>query len=90
MAVDSVSVNLPQSTSIGTAYDRNSVSAASNELTMTDFYQLLAAQLKYQDADNPMDTSQMMVQMVQTESELRNNQKALFKISLGKRKLLSN
>ena len=67
MAVDSVSVNLPQSTSIGTTYDRNSVSAASNELTMTDFYQLLAAQLKYQDADNPMDTSQMMVQMVQTQ-----------------------
>lgn len=36
-------------------------------LTTDDFYQLLAAQLKYQDADNPMDTSEMMAQMVQTQ-----------------------
>lgn len=49
------------------AYVRNDVSASAVELTMTDFYQLLAAQLKYQDADNPMDTSQMMAQMVQTQ-----------------------
>ncbi len=49
------------------AYVRNDVSASAGELTMTDFYQLLAAQLKYQDADNPMDTSQMMAQMVQTQ-----------------------
>jgi flagellar basal-body rod modification protein FlgD len=34
---------------------------------MTDFYTLLAAQLKYQDADNPMDTSEMMAQMVQMQ-----------------------
>ncbi len=34
---------------------------------MTDFYTLLAAQLKYQDADNPMDTAEMMAQMVQTQ-----------------------
>lgn len=32
-----------------------------------DFYTLLAAQLKYQDADNPMDTAQMMASMVQTQ-----------------------
>lgn len=32
-----------------------------------DFYTLLAAQLKYQDADNPMDTSEMMASMVQTQ-----------------------
>lgn len=37
------------------------------ELTLSDFYKLLAAQLQYQDADNPMDTSQMMAQMVQTQ-----------------------
>lgn len=34
---------------------------------MTDFYTLLAAQLKYQDMDNPMDTSEMMSSMVQTQ-----------------------
>ncbi len=49
------------------AYVRNDVSASSKELTMTDFYTLLAAQLKYQDADNPMDTAEMMAQMVQTQ-----------------------
>ncbi len=36
-------------------------------LSMNDFYELLATQLKYQDADNPMDTSEMMNQMVQME-----------------------
>ncbi len=40
---------------------------SSNTLTMDDFYELLAAQLKYQDADNPMDSSEMMDQMVQME-----------------------
>ncbi len=49
------------------AYNRTEVSASSKELTMTDFYTLLAAQLKYQDADNPMDTAEMMAQMVQTQ-----------------------
>lgn len=60
MAVDSVS-------SATTTYTRNEVSASSAALTMTDFYTLLAAQLKYQDADNPMDTSEMMAQMVQMQ-----------------------
>ncbi len=36
-------------------------------LEMEDFYKLLAAQLRYQDMDNPMDTSEMMAQMVQTQ-----------------------
>ena len=57
--------NIPQAQS--TTYSRAESSASSTELTMTDFYQLLAAQFKYQDADNPMDTSQMMAQMVQTQ-----------------------
>ncbi|CUX49256.1 flagellar hook capping FlgD N-terminal domain-containing protein [Clostridium sp. C105KSO13] len=35
-------------------------------LSINDFYKLLAAQMQYQDADNPMDTSEMMAQMVQT------------------------
>ena len=36
-------------------------------MTMEDFYKVLAAEMKYQDADNPMDTSQMLAQMVQTQ-----------------------
>lgn len=36
-------------------------------MSIEDFYKILAAQLKYQDADNPMDTSEMMAQMVQTQ-----------------------
>lgn len=39
----------------------------SGGLSIDDFYKLLATQMKYQDADNPMDTSQMMAQMVQTQ-----------------------
>ncbi len=50
-----------------TKYVRNEVAASSKEMTITDFYKLLAAQLKYQDSDNPMDTSEMMAQMVQTQ-----------------------
>ncbi len=36
-------------------------------LSISDFYELLAAQMKYQDADNPMDTSEMMAMMVETQ-----------------------
>lgn len=48
-------------------YNRNNVSAISEDLTMTDFYKLMAAEMQYQDPDNPMDTSQLMAQMVQTK-----------------------
>lgn len=41
--------------------------ASQGSLGITDFYKLLAAQLQYQDADNPMDTSEMMNQLVQTQ-----------------------
>lgn len=36
-------------------------------MSVSDFYKLLAAQMRYQDADNPMNTSEMMSQMVQTQ-----------------------
>ncbi len=36
-------------------------------LDINDFYTLLATQIKYQDADNPMDTAEMMNQMVQMQ-----------------------
>lgn len=50
-------------------YRNNNVptSSANSVLSLSDFYTLLAAQLKYQDADNPMDTSEMMASMVQTQ-----------------------
>lgn len=48
-------------------YKRNNVSATTEELTMTDFYKLMAAQMQYQDPDNPMDTSELMSTMVQSK-----------------------
>jgi flagellar basal-body rod modification protein FlgD len=42
-------------------------SSSSTSLSINDFYKLLAAQIQYQDADNPMDTSEMMAQLVQTQ-----------------------
>ncbi|KMZ54309.1 flagellar hook capping FlgD N-terminal domain-containing protein [Dorea sp. D27] len=42
-------------------------SGGTSGLSINDFYKLLSAQLRYQDADNPMDTSEMMAQMVQTQ-----------------------
>lgn len=42
-------------------------STANSTMDLEDFYYLLAAQLKYQDADNPMDTAEMMGTMVQTQ-----------------------
>ncbi len=46
---------------------KETATASSSGMDLNDFYELLAAQLKYQDADNPMDTSEMMAQMVQTQ-----------------------
>lgn len=43
------------------------VSTENSTMSLQDFYYLLAAQLKYQDADNPMDTAEMMGTMVQTQ-----------------------
>ncbi len=37
-------------------------------LSMQDFYELLAAQMKYQDPSNPTSTADMMAQMAQTET----------------------
>lgn len=45
----------------------NQMAEDKTTLSISDFYKLLAAQLKYQDADNPMNTSEMMAQMVQTQ-----------------------
>ncbi len=60
-------VNGINNTNLYNATMATSTNEAPGTLTMNDFYELLAAQLKYQDADNPMDTAQMMEQMVQTQ-----------------------
>lgn len=43
-------------------------------LSMQNFYELLAAQMKYQDADNPMNISDMVSQMAQTRMIAVNEQ----------------
>lgn len=63
MAIDGVG----SSTASQLLYNRNNVSGTSEELTMTDFYKLMAAQMQYQDPDSPMDTSELMAQMVQSK-----------------------
>ena len=55
------------STAAQLMYNRNDVAGTSGELTMTEFYKLMAAQMQYQDPDNPMDTSELMAQMVQSK-----------------------
>lgn len=55
------------------AYDaslttQTSAVANNSEMTMDDFWQLLAAQLKYQDMTEPMSNSEMMQQMTQMSS----------------------
>lgn len=49
-------------------YSKTYYSAQSNDkntLSITNYFQLLAAQLQYQDMNNPMDNSEMMAQMTQ-------------------------
>lgn len=46
---------------------KNSQPEDKTSLDMNDFYTLMAAQLKYQDMDNPADMSQMMTMMVQSQ-----------------------
>lgn len=63
MAVDGVG----GSTASQLLYQRYDVAGASEELTMTDFYKLMAAEMQYQDPDNPMETSELMAQLVQSK-----------------------
>ncbi len=63
MAVDGVS----QNASVSNYSYTTKTDSTSGTLTVDDFYTLLATQMKYQDADNPMDTAEMMNQLVQTQ-----------------------
>ncbi len=49
------------------ANTENVTNKSAYEISMSDFYTLLATQIQYQDADNPMDTSEMMSQLVQNQ-----------------------
>ena len=46
-------------------YVRKDAQPSNSALSMDDFWQLLAAQLRYQDSSNPMSNSEMMGQLVQ-------------------------
>lgn len=51
----------------GASISGASGTSSTTGMSVSDFYKLLAAQMRYQDADNPMNTSEMMSQMVQTQ-----------------------
>ena len=55
------------SSRIGGLSSNASSTAPIKGMDMTDFYKLMAVQLQYQDMDNPMDTGEMMNQLVQTQ-----------------------
>ena len=60
--------NIPSISGTSNPYEYQSYTVESNErntLSMTDYFQLLAAQLQNQDVTNPMDNSEIMAQMVQ-------------------------
>lgn len=46
-------------------YTRKEVASNNSEMGMDDFFQLLAAQLRYQDMSDPMSNSEMMSQLTQ-------------------------
>lgn len=49
-------------------YTRYDVQPNNSDMSMDDFWKLLAAQLRYQDMSNPMSNSEMMNQMTQMAS----------------------
>lgn len=62
MAVDAVSGNSVYNAMLET---QTQAVANNSEMSMDDFWKLLAAQLQYQDMSNPMTNSEMMNQMTQ-------------------------
>ena len=45
--------------------NRKTVLSSNAQMSMTDFYKIMAAQLKYQDPSSPVDSSDMLNQMTQ-------------------------
>ncbi len=64
-SIDAYNAAAISSTTQTASYQSSDV--AGGEMSIDDFYQLLAAQLKYQDPNEPLSNSEMMAQMVQTQ-----------------------
>lgn len=61
-------LNIPSSSGTTSPYGINSYQASQNDkntISITGYFQLLAAQLQNQDMTNPMDNSEIMAQMTQ-------------------------
>lgn len=65
MDTSSVMSSRPSGWEEWTAQKKAQDAAAATTLQMEDFYKLLAAQLRNQDMNNPLDNSEMMNQMTQ-------------------------
>ncbi|MBO8464080.1 MAG: hypothetical protein IAC13_09135 [Firmicutes bacterium] len=58
--------NYARTTSTSNDYSlQTNKTTGKSTLTMDDYFQLLAAQLRYQDSSNPMSNSEMMAQLTQ-------------------------
>ncbi len=64
-ATDVTDVTSAASSEALSHYTRKDVASTNSNLSMDDFFTLLAAQLRYQDMSNPMSNSEMMSQMTQ-------------------------
>lgn len=66
--IDNLTSQASQYVYDSTLESQTSATANNTDMTMDDFWQLLAAQLKYQDMTEPMSNSEMMQQMTQMSS----------------------
>lgn len=67
-ATENVKSNAAQYLYDATKSTQTTAVANNSDMTMDDFWQLLAAELKYQDMTDPMSNSEMMNQMTQMGS----------------------
>ena len=65
MAIESTTLKSDAAYTYNELLTSQASATSTNGLTTDDYWQLMAAQLQYQDMTNPMDNSEMMNQMVQ-------------------------
>ncbi|MGO5053706.1 flagellar hook assembly protein FlgD [Lachnospiraceae bacterium LCP25S3_G4] len=65
MEFNSVNFGTYSNTEAASGKTATTKTTSKNSLDMNDFLQLLAAQLRYQDMNNPMDNAEMMSQLTQ-------------------------
>ena len=68
MAIESTTLKSDAAYTYNELLTSQASATSTNGLTTDDYWQLMAAQLQYQDMTNPMDNSEMMNQMVQMSS----------------------